>query len=138
MSATPDVAQLLATAEGIANNPDAETSEIEEAVVETVSAFEARMQHHFARGPFFVKLAQRLKAEGHAELARRVQQYYLATNVLKHGGGKSFRELEKMADLPFTLQDEDGKALIDVTSGGFLAGLVTTLRQAHALLDAPS
>tara|TARA_R110002020_G_scaffold206021_6_gene410955 strand:- start:7939 stop:8355 length:417 start_codon:yes stop_codon:yes gene_type:complete len=138
MSATPDVAQLLATAEGIANNPDAETSEIEETVIETVSAFEARMQHHFARGPFFVKLAQRLKAEGHAELARRVQQYYLATNVLKHGGGKSYRELVKNADHPFTLQDEDGKALIDVTANGFLTDLVETLRHAHAILETPS
>lgn len=138
MTDAPDVAQLLATAEGIANNPDAATSEIEEAVVETVSAFEARMQHHFARGPFFVKLSQRLRAEGHAELAQRVQQYYLATNVLKHGGGKSYRELEKSADHPFTLQDEDGKALIDVTADGFLTGLIDTLRQAHALLNAKS
>lgn len=134
MTDTPDVAQLLATAQAIANDPNAETSDIEAAVVETVSAFEARMQHHFARGPFFVKLAAKLKAEGHADLAQRVHQYYLAANVLKHGGGKSLRVLEKMADQPFTLQDEDGKALIDVTADGFLAGLVDVLNKAFQIL----
>jgi hypothetical protein len=135
MTDTPDVAQLLATAQAIANDPDAATSDVEAAVVETVSAFEARMQRHFARGPFFVKLAARLKAEGHADLARRVHQYYLAANVLKHGGGKSMRELEKMEDQLFTLQDEDGKALIDVMADGFLAGLVEVLRKAHRVLE---
>ena len=60
MTDRPDVAQLLANAEAIANNADAGVSEIEEVVVEAVSAFEARLQHHFARGPFFVKLRNRL------------------------------------------------------------------------------
>jgi hypothetical protein len=135
MTASPDVIQLLATAEAIANTPDANTAEIEAVVVETVSAFEARMQHHFARGPFFVKLRNRLKEEGHTDLARSVHHYYLAANVLKHGGGKSFRELEKIAGQPFALQDEEGKALIDVTADGFLAGLVKTLRLAHQILE---
>ena len=135
MTDTPDVAQLLATAEAIANDPTAETAEVEAATVETVSAFEARLQHHFARGPFFVKLRNRLKTEGHDDLAQTVYHYYLAANVLKHGGGKSYRELEKLADQPFTLQDEEGKALTDVTADGFLSGLVNTLRQAHAFLE---
>jgi hypothetical protein len=64
-----------------------------------------------------------------------VHQYYLAANVLKHGGGKSMRELEKMEDQLFTLQDEDGKALIDVMADGFLAGLVEVLRKAHRVLE---
>jgi hypothetical protein len=135
MTDVTDVSQLLANAEAVANNPDADVSEIEEMVVETVSAFEARSQHHFARGPFFVKLRNRLRDEGHAALAQDVHHYYLAANVLKHGGGKSLRELEKLADQPFTLQDEDGKALIDVTVDGFLSGLVETLKQAHKVLS---
>lgn len=61
--------------------------------------------------------------------------YYLAVNVLKHGGGKSLRELERMDDQPFTLQDAEGKALIDVTSDGFLMALVVALRAAHDVLD---
>lgn len=135
MTATSDVTELLATAEAIASNLDADATEIEAAVVETVSAFEARSQHHFARGPFFVKLRNRLRDEGHTDLAQRVYHYYLAANVLKHGGGKSYRELQKLADQPFTLQDEDGKALIDVTAGRFLADLVEALRQAHQILQ---
>lgn len=134
MSTPTDVAQLLANAEAVANNADADASEIEAMVVETVSAFEARLQHNFARGPFFVKLRNKLTAEGHTVLARSVFHYYLAANVLKHGGGKSLRELEKLDDQPFTLQDEDGKALIDVTADGFLTGLVQTLKQAHLTL----
>lgn len=134
MTAPMSVEELLAAAEAIANNADADVSEIEASVVETVSAFEARLQHHFARGPFFVKLRNKLTTEGHTDLAQSVFHYYLAANVLKHGGGKSLRELEKLADQPFTLQDEDGKALIDVTTDGFLSGLVQTLKQAHLKL----
>jgi hypothetical protein len=134
MTAPMSVEDLLAAAEAIANNADADVSEIEASVVETVSAFEARLQHHFARGPFFVKLRNKLTAEGHTDLAQSVFHYYLAANVLKHGGGKSLRELEKLDDQPFTLQDEDGKALIDVTTDGFLSGLVQTLKQAHLTL----
>ena len=134
MTAPMSVEDLLAAAEAIANNADADVSEIEASVVETVSAFEARLQHHFARGPFFVKLRNKLTAEGHTELAQSVFHYYLAANVLKHGGGKSLRELEKLDDQPFTLQDEDGKALIDVTTDGFLSGLVQALGQAQSVL----
>ncbi|MGC1496161.1 MAG: hypothetical protein WA790_10155 [Sulfitobacter sp.] len=136
MSAPIDVATLLTTAEAIVNKPDADADEIRAVVIETISAFEARMQHHFARGPFFVKLRNRLRDEGHAALAQGVYHYYLAANVLKHGGGKSYRELSSLHDQPFTLQDEDGKALIDVTTDGFLAGLVDALKQAHQVLEA--
>ena len=134
MTDTPDVIQLLANAQAVADTPDADAPQIEAMVVETVSAFEARLQHHFARGPFFVKLRNRLVEEGHAGLAQQVYQYYLAANVLKHGGGKSLRELQKLDDQPFTLQDEAGKALVNVTADGFLSGLVATLRQAHDVL----
>lgn len=134
MTDTPDVAQLLANAQAVAENPDADVSDIEAMVVETVSAFEARLQHHFARGPFFVKLRNKLEADGHSNLAQTVYQYYLAANVLKHGGGKSLRVLEKIEPQPFTLQDEEGKALIDVTADGFLGGLVQALNEAAPLL----
>lgn len=130
MTETPDVAQLLANAQAVADKPQADTAEIEAITVETVSAFEARLQHNFARGPFFVKLRNKLAADGHTELAQTVYHYYLAANVLKHGGGKSLRELEKIEPAPFTLQDEEGAARIDVTAGDFLAGLVQTLTQA--------
>ena len=134
MTDTPDVAQLLANAQALADNPNAEVAEIEAMVVETVSAFEARLQHHFARGPFFVKLRNKLAAEGHTELAQTVYHYYLAANVLKHGGGKSLRELEKIEPAPFTLQDEEDKALIDVTADNFLDGLVSTLTKTLTVL----
>lgn len=134
MTDTPDVAQLLANAQAVADNPDADVADIEAMVVETVSAFEARLQHHFARGPFFVKLRNKLSAEGHIDLAQTVYHYYLAANVLKHGGGKSLRELEKIEPSPFTLQDEEGKALIDVTVNGFLNGLIASLSEAAHLL----
>ena len=134
MTDTPDVAQLLANAQALADTPDADVSEVEAMVVETVSAFEARLQHHFARGPFFKKLRGKLAAEGHTDLAQTVYTYYLAANVLKHGGGKSLRELEKIEPAPFTLQDEEGKALIDVTAGDFLGKLVGALQQAKDML----
>jgi hypothetical protein len=131
MTETPDVPQLLANAQALADDPTATTDQIEAMVVETVSAFEARLQHHFARGPFFVKLRSKLAAEGHAELAQTVYTFYLAANVLKHGGGKSLRELQKIEPAPFTLQDEEGKALIDVTADGFLGGLVEALEHSY-------
>ena len=134
MTAPMSVEDLLAAAEAIANNAEADVSEIEASVVETVSAFEARLQHHFARGPFFVKLRNKLTAEGHTDLAQSVFHYYLAANVLKHGGGKSLRELEKLDDQPFILQDEEGKAMIDVSADSFLRKLVETLTDAHQLL----
>jgi hypothetical protein len=136
MTDTPDVAQLLANAQALADDPTATADLIEAMVVETVSAFEARLQHHFARGPFFVKLRNKLAAEGHAELAQTVYTYYLAANVLKHGGGKSLRELQKIEPAPFTLQDVEGKALVDVTADGFLGGLVEVLMKSRKAFSA--
>jgi len=135
MSTPTDVPQLLAKAEATANDANADASDIEAMMVETVSAFEARLQHHFARGPFFLKLRKKLQADGHADLAQTVYHYYLAANVLKHGGGKSYRELEKSPDQPFTLQDEDDKARIDVTTENFLTALVAALKDAHQKLE---
>jgi len=135
MSTSTDVPQLLATAEALANDAKADASQIEAMTVETVSAFEARLQHHFARGPFFVKLRNKLKEDGHMDLAQTVYHYYLAANVLKHGGGKSYRELENSPDQPFTLQDEDDKARIDVTTDNFLSTLVAALQDAHQKLE---
>lgn len=135
MTDTPDVTQLLASAQAIADNTEASADDIGAITVETVSAFEARCQHHFARGPFFVKLRNRLRDAGHTDLANSINDYYLAANVLKHGGGKSLRELEKAPHQPFTIQHEDGKALIDVTKGNFLGDLVSTLSAAHKILE---
>lgn len=134
MTDTPDVSQLLANAQAVADDTTADAPRIEAITVETVSAFAARLQHHFARGPFFVKLRSKLAAEGHTDLAERVHHTYLAANVLKHGGGKSLRELTSLPKQPFTLQDIDGKALIDVTADGFLDGIITALREAHQIL----
>ncbi|KIN74749.1 hypothetical protein [Sulfitobacter guttiformis] len=136
MTDTPDVARLLDNARALADSTEPAVAEIEAMVIETVSAFEARLQHNFARGPFFVKLRNKLAAEGHIDLAQTVYHYYLAANVLKHGGGKSLRELEKIEPQPFTLQDEEGKALIDVTADGFLSGLVEALEKSHQALAA--
>lgn len=134
MTDTPDVAQLLSNAQAVADDPNASAEQIEAITIETVSAFGARLQHHFARGPFFVKLRNKLDAEGHTDLAQTIYYYYLAANVLKHGGGKSLRELEKLTHQPFTLQDVEGKALIDVTAGKFLDGLVEALTGASRFL----
>ncbi|MEP3442834.1 MAG: hypothetical protein ABJN72_15250 [Sulfitobacter sp.] len=130
MTDTPDVSQLLANAQAVADNPQADTAEIEAITVETVSAFEARLQHNFARGPFFVKLRNKLAGEGHAALAQSVYHYYLAANVLKHGGGKSLRELQKLSPQPFTICGAEDALRIDVTADGFLNNLVETLTQA--------
>lgn len=135
MTDAPDVRTLLATAQAVADRPEASAEEIAATVVETVSAFEARLQHHFARGPFFVKLRGKLAAEGHGALAQQVYQYYLAANVLKHGGGKSLRALRATEGLPFGIAEEGTTPLIAVTAPGFLGGLVDALRAAHETLE---
>lgn len=40
-------------------------------------------------------------------------------DCLKHGSSKSLRELQKIEPAPFTLQEIEGKALVDVTAEGF-------------------
>ena len=69
------------------------TKKLESVAVDTLSIFEAKMQYHFRRGPFPRKLKSLLLESQKTNLADRVHQYYLAINVLKHGKGKSYREL---------------------------------------------
>ncbi|MDT2078583.1 MAG: hypothetical protein RMX54_09900, partial [Planktomarina sp.] len=69
------------------------TKALELAAVDIFSIFEARMQHHFKRGPFSRKLKALLLESKQPDLADRLHKYYLAVNVLKHGKGASYREL---------------------------------------------
>lgn len=120
----------------------AATVALELAAVDVFSLFEARMQHHFRRGPFSRKLKSLLLDAGQTDLADRFQQYYLAINVLKHGKGASYRELLKTPTALFGVKpsDEiaDGDAtegLVDVTVPGFFDGLTTTLVEAYHFLE---
>ncbi|MEP2640451.1 MULTISPECIES: hypothetical protein [Rhodobacterales] len=106
--------------------------------VDTFSVFEARMQHHFKRGPFSRKLKAVLVDAGHTDLADRVHQYYLAINVLKHGTGASYRELRDTPNALFPVKPAESDApsgLIDVGVPGFFEGLATTLLEAHQFLE---
>ncbi|GAA6201006.1 hypothetical protein [Aquicoccus sp. SU-CL01552] len=117
---------------------------LELAAVDIFTLFEARMQHHFKRGPFSRKLRTSLLNSGQADLADRVHKYYLAINVLKHGKGASYREL---LDTPTDLfhmnpaesldskQEDASSGLIDVGVPGFFDGLATTLLEAHQFLE---
>ena len=142
-----DVQQLL----GGQNGPGAQVEELraatvglETVAVDTFSAFEARMQHHFRRGPFSRKLRALLLEAGETDLANRVHQYYLAINVLKHGKGASHRELLNTPNSLFSVkpaQDatvEDGRpqtGMIDVSGSGFFDGLATTILEAYHFLE---
>lgn len=124
-----------------------ETDAIKLVVVDIFTVFEARMQRHFKRGPLSRKVEAALLTAGHADLADRLHQYYLAINVLKHGQGASHRELlnTKSAMLVVTQDDDadDGRAksqgattvLIDVTSPQFIDGLAATLLAAYEFLE---
>ena len=120
------------------------TSALELAAVDIFSLFEARMQHHFRRGPFSRKLKSLLLETQQTDLADRVHQYYLAINVLKHGKGASYRELLNSPNSLFTLKSTEGiitnetcrpTGLIDVTVPGFFDGLVTTIFEAYHFLE---
>ncbi|WP_448327170.1 hypothetical protein [Sulfitobacter sp. M13] len=121
-----------------------ETDTIKLVAVDIFTVFEARMQRHFKRGPLSRKVQAALLAAGHADLADRLHQYYLAINVLKHGHGASHRELlnNKSAMLVVT-QDEDNGAtsqgaptgLIDVASPHFFEGLAATILDAYQFLE---
>jgi hypothetical protein len=122
----------------------AATVALELAAVDIFSVFEARMQHHFKRGPFSRKLKAQLVKAGKTNLADRVHQHYLAINVLKHGKGASYRELlnapsplvavkpavEAVAD-----EADAPASLIDVTLPGFFDGLTKTILEAHNFLE---
>ena len=121
-----------------------ETDAIELVAVDIFTVFEARMQRHFKRGPLSRKVEAALLTAGHADLADRLHQYYLAINVLKHGRGASHRELlnSKSAMLVVTQDDDAGAksqgaptGLIDVTSPHFFDGLVATILDAYQFLE---
>lgn len=117
---------------------------LELAAVDIFSLFEARMQHHFRRGPFAKKLKLLLLGAGKTDLADRVHQYYLAINVLKHGKGASYRELLKTPNTLFIVKSsediitDEGHApagLIDVSVPGFFDGLIMTILEAYHFLE---
>jgi hypothetical protein len=122
----------------------AATVALELAAVDTFTLFEARMQHHFKRGPFSRKLRAMLLESGHTDLADRIHKYYLAINVLKHGKGASYRELLEDQNSLFLLKPAQGiisenqhvpESLIDVGVPGFFDGLATTLIEAYQFLE---
>ena len=117
---------------------------LETASVDTFTLFEARMQHHFKRGPFSRKLRAALLEAGHSDLADRIHQYYLAINVLKHGTGASYRELRdnpktlfpvKRVEGPHTQEENAPSDLIDIGIPGFFDGMAATLLEAHTFLE---
>ncbi|MCF6432861.1 hypothetical protein [Leisingera sp. MMG026] len=123
----------------------AATVALEAEAVDIFTLFEARMQHHFKRGPFSRKLTALLSQSGQAALAERVHQYYLVINVLKHGKGASYRELLNAPGGKFAVNtsqdtaDDDGAAsvgLVDISFPGFFAGLTETILDASRFLEA--
>jgi len=120
------------------------TKALELAAVDIFSFFEARMQHHFKRGPFSRKLKALLLESKQPDLADRLHKYYLAVNVLKHGKGASYRELlnspTSLLDVksPQAANSEEAKSpvsLIDVTAPGFFDELTTTIVDAYHFLE---
>ena len=112
------------------------TSAIELLAVDIFAVFEARMQHHFKRGPFARKLKALLTGAGQPDLAHRIYEYYLAINVLKHGPGVSHRELLKTQSHLLIVDDSDASSsLIDVTTPGFFDGLSTAILEAYRFLE---
>ncbi len=136
MNAATTVTDLLDAAHKTAQ-AGGKPAKIEAASVELAAAFEARMQHHFKRGPFYKKLHKLLLEAGNTDLAQKVHQYSVAVSVIKHGPGASYRELKSMPDLPFAIRTPaaDPHTLVDVTTGDFFARLVETLEQAHQFLE---
>lgn len=118
---------------------------LEAVAVDIYSVFEARMQHHFRRGPFSRKLKALLLENGQADLANRLHEYYLAINVLKHGKGASYRELLETPSNLFVVNvvgkpsddvtEETAVSLVDITGAGFFAGLTATITEAYHFLE---
>jgi hypothetical protein len=122
----------------------AATTSLELAAVDTLSLFEARMQHHFKRGPFSLKLKSLLLGAEKTDLANRVHQYYLAINVLKHGKGTSYRELLNAPSSFVVLKPTKDIicdaantpiSLIDISIPGFFDGLTATILEAYHFLE---
>ena len=120
------------------------TKALELAAVDIFSIFEARMQHHFKRGPFSRKLKALLLESKQPDLADRLHKYYLAVNVLKHGKGASYRELLNSPTSLFAVKSpqtansdeaQPSVSLIDVTALGFFDGLTTTISDAYHFLE---
>jgi hypothetical protein len=144
------ILEILNLAEG-QNKSDAQIEElsaatvaIELAAVDIFTAFEARMQRNFKRGPFSRKLKAALLDAGQVDLADRVHQHYLAINVLKHGTGASYRELLNNKSTLFnvaqttdteTADTETPARLIDVTVPGFFDRLSATILEAYHFLE---
>ena len=117
---------------------------LELVAVDIFSTFEARMQHHFKRGPFSRKLKTLLLESKQPDLADRLHKYYLAVNVLKHGKGASYRELLKSPTSLFAVtappadptdEAQANQSLIDVTAPGFFEGLTDTIIEAYHFLE---
>ncbi|PCJ05382.1 MAG: hypothetical protein COB16_16080 [Rhodobacteraceae bacterium] len=122
----------------------AATVSLELAAVDIFSLFEARMQHHFRRGPFSRKLKSLLLEAKQTDLADRVHHYYLAINVLKHGKGASYRELLKTPSPLVVLKPTEDiiadeahapAGLVDVAVPGFFDGLTMTIIEAYHFLE---
>ena len=144
------IAEILKTTDG-QQGSDAQTEDLraatvalELAAVDIFTVFEARMQHHFKRGPFSRKLKSLLLDSGQNDLAERLHQYYLAVNVLKHGNGASYRELRDTPNTHIVVKptentpDNDTRpplGLVDVTVPGFFDGLTTTILEAYHFLE---
>ncbi|MEJ6708307.1 MAG: hypothetical protein QNK92_05815 [Amylibacter sp.] len=121
----------------------AATVALELASVDIFSLFEARMQHHFRRGPFSRKLKSLLLEAKQSDLADKFHQYYLATNVLKHGKGASYRELLNTPNSFVVVKSNEDIAdeanasagLVDVSVAGFFDGLTATIFEAYQFLE---
>ena len=141
------LSELASASDSAPGDIRAATQEIELTAIDIYTVFEARMQHHFRRGPFSRKLSAMLQADGQADLADRVSQYYLAVNVLKHGKGDSYRTLLNEQNAWIVVNpandeniNEDGRhfGLIDVTQPGFFDGLCQTILDEHSFLEKPA
>jgi hypothetical protein len=168
MPASPSLLELVATAQATAklsedrisqalihlggsNETELHAKELRRAskalelvAVDIFSTFEARMQHHFKRGPFSRKLKTLLLESKQPDLADRLHKYYLAVNVLKHGKGASYRELLKSPTSLFAVtappadprdEAQANQSLIDVTAPGFFEGLTDTIIEAYHFLE---
>ena len=144
------ISDILKRMEG-QNRFDAKVEELRAAIilleleaVDIFSLFEARMQHHFKRGPFSRKLKSLLLESQQTDLADKFYQYYLAMNVLKHGRGASYRELLNVPNSLFVVKsnediiiDEEhlSTGLVDVSVPGFFDGLIKTILEAYHFLE---
>ena len=144
------ISEILKRMDG-QNGSDAQVEELRAATVslelvavDIFSLFEARMQHHFKRGPFSRKLKSLLLKAEKTDLADRFHQYYLAINVLKHGKGASYRELlndpsnlfnVKQNEVIVADETQPPASLVDISAPGFFNGLTSTILEAHHFLE---